>query len=81
MSDSGSGSGCGSSASPLIQNMQSSLVGLSNFPAGYYWSSTEYSADPAGSAWVQDFTAGGSYQSYPGKNNPPGVRCVRALTQ
>jgi hypothetical protein len=78
---SGSGSGCGSSASPLIQNMQSSLVGLSNFPAGYYWSSTEYSADPAGSAWVQDFTAGGSYQSYPGKNNPPGVRCVRALTQ
>jgi hypothetical protein len=67
--------------SPLIQNMQSSLVGLSNFPAGYYWSSTEYSADPVGAAWVQAFTAGGSFQSYPGKDNLPGVRCVRALTQ
>jgi hypothetical protein len=78
---SGSGSGCGSSVSPLIQNMQSSLVGLSNFPAGYYWSSTEYSADPVGAAWVQAFTAGGSFQSYPGKDNLPGVRCVRALTQ
>jgi hypothetical protein len=78
---SGSGSGCGSPVSPLIQNMQSNLVGLNNFPEGYYWSSTEYSADPAGAAWVQDFTSGGSYQSNPGKNNLPGVRCVRALTQ
>jgi hypothetical protein len=61
--------------------MQSSLLGPSNFPAGYYWSSTEYAASPTGAAWVQDFTTGGSYQSYPSKNNPPGVRCVRALMQ
>ena len=75
-----SGSGCGSSSSPLVQNMQSNLTGLSNVPSGYYWSSTEYSADPAGSAWVQDFTPGGSFPSYPGKDNLVGVRCVRAMS-
>ncbi|MBY0545421.1 MAG: fibronectin type III domain-containing protein [Gammaproteobacteria bacterium] len=63
-------------------NIQNELVDtsiLSTF-SGYYWSSTEFSGDPQGSAWVQNFNSSGGAQSSPGKNNPPGVRCVRSLT-
>ena len=75
------GSGCGALSSPLIQNMQSNLVGTSNTFQGSYWSSTQYSALPASAAWNQYFNANGTDQQYAtDKNNLPGVRCARALS-
>jgi hypothetical protein len=67
------------STSANIQNQLVSTGTLSSL-AGYYWSSTELSADPQEDAWVQDFASSGGAQSFPGKNNPPGVRCVRKST-
>lgn len=64
-----------------IQNQLASpnLVG---FSAGSYWSSTEYSSNPANSAWFQALSFSGSdSQADASKNtSPQGVRCVRALS-
>lgn len=48
--------------------------------AGYYWSSTEYSAIPQIFAWYEYFSTGGSFQDFDFKNFQLGVRCSRALT-
>jgi hypothetical protein len=77
-----SGSGCGPSAAPTLQNMQSNLVdtGTANLQ-GYYWSSTELSANPQIAAWIQYFaTGGGSDQFEMAKYLSLSVRCSRALT-
>ncbi len=76
------GSGCGSSAAPTLQNMQSNLVdtGTANLQ-GYYWSSTELSANPQIDAWAQYFaTGGGSSQFGAAKFLSVSVRCSRALS-
>ena len=55
------GSACGTSGTPTLQNIQSSLIdssGLST-PAGFYWSSTELSSVPQINAWYQFFASGG----------------------
>lgn len=80
---SSAGSGCGSSSSPLRQNLQSSLVDNGNIGSlsGLYWTSTEYAALPTTYSWAQDFaTGGGSLQAALSKPSTEGVRCVRALT-
>ena len=78
------GSGCGSSSSPTLQNMQSNLVDNGNvgrLSGGYYWSSTQYSGNPTSRAWVQGFASdGGSNQFDVSKLFAVGVRCSRALT-
>lgn len=74
---------CGSSSAPTLQNMQKSLIDTSGLsaPAGYYWSSTEYSGDPQYFAWSEGFASGGgSNQDNNGKGSQRGVRCSRALT-
>lgn len=79
----GSGNGCGSSGTPVTQNIQSTLVDLSglNLVAGFYWSSTEFSAVPNNSSWVSLFASGGGALSTDAsKDSLVGVRCVRALT-
>lgn len=76
-----SGSGCGTSSTPTLQNMQSDLVDTLNLWSGGYWSSTESSSLPSNAAWVQDFAlANNSFQGINGKGGFLGVRCSRALT-
>ena len=77
----GSYPGFGTGQCAATSNMENELVttGILSLD-GYYWSSTEFSQDPLGSAWVQDFALNGGAQSFPGKNNPPGARCVRKST-
>ncbi|MDP3560164.1 MAG: DUF1566 domain-containing protein [Legionellaceae bacterium] len=77
-------SGCGTSGSPTLQNMQSNLVDNA-VPdltlIGYYWSSTEFFGSPQNYAWLQDFASGGSsVQNFSNKISQLGVRCSRALT-
>jgi hypothetical protein len=79
------GSTCGTSGSPLTDNMQSNLVDKGNVgglqDANFYWSSTQFSAVPTFGAYAQRFgTAGSSAQSGYTKVQPWLVRCVRALT-
>ncbi|MET0497726.1 MAG: hypothetical protein ABW106_05570, partial [Steroidobacteraceae bacterium] len=76
-----SGSGCGSSGSPTLQNMQSNLVDNGDVGGldGIYWSSTEASTGPTWAAWFQIFGSGG-VQSSANKFNDFGARCSRALT-
>jgi len=79
----GNSSGCGTSVSPTLQNMQSNLVDNGNIGAlsGFYWGSTELSGIPPVYARFQFFApGGGSYQIFANKNNTLGVRCSRALT-
>ncbi len=79
----GNGGACGTSSAPARQNIQSNLVDLDslNLLAGYYWSSTEYSAVPQNYAWEQFFAAsGGSLQTTSAKSFQLGVRCSRSLT-
>lgn len=77
-------SGCGTSSTPSMQNIQSNLMDNSStgLPAGYYWSSTEYSGVPDIGAFYQrlDISGASSWQSAASKVNPIGVRCARALT-
>ncbi|MDI1351700.1 MAG: hypothetical protein PSV35_02865 [bacterium] len=49
--------------------------------AGYYWSSTESSANPQNDVWYERLaTSGTNVQIKTSKNNQLGVRCSRALT-
>ena len=80
---SGNASGCGSAGNPLIQNMESNLgvTALSGVSSGFYWTSTEFSANPTIGAWVQFLTTGnGSEQVGFVKSSLNSVRCARALT-
>ncbi|HVY06968.1 MAG TPA: hypothetical protein VHB46_13420 [Burkholderiales bacterium] len=80
----GSNTGCGTSSTPTVQNMQSNLEDLSvaGGPNGnFYWSSTEYSSIPNIDVWLQDFQTGGaSGQLVANKGNNLLVRCARTLT-
>jgi hypothetical protein len=87
------GSGCAVGTQNIV-NQLANLVGDpnagapstsctygANCLAGFYWSSTEVSYDPQGSAWDQSFASGGgSSQSNGDKRFGDGVRCVRVLT-
>jgi hypothetical protein len=78
-----SGSPCGTSDAPNVQNMQSNLVDRGNIGAlsGYYWSSTGHASVPLFYAWFHNFSAKGeSFQLYDFKLNQFGVRCARNLT-
>lgn len=80
--DSGSGTGCGTQASPTIQNMLSNLfdAGVGGI-SGEYWSSTEWSGDAALYAWSQTFDLGNIPQNTFDKSyNTIRIRCSRALT-
>ncbi|MCW5668814.1 MAG: hypothetical protein KIT86_04070 [Hydrogenophaga sp.] len=76
------GTGCGSAASPLVENMQSNLVAdgtLTGLPPRY-WSSTQSSMT---NAWQQEFAIGlASGTQTPGAKagDLTPVRCARALT-
>lgn len=77
------GSGCGTLATPTLQNIQSSLRGIAAFatPDGVYWSSTERAATPQTTSWYQSFaTNATSVQGVAGKGSMYGVRCARRLT-
>lgn len=79
----GSSAACGASGTPTLQNMQSSLIDISGLstPAGYYWSSTEYSGIfSLNYVWSQLFDSVGSTQAVSHKEVLLGVRCSRALT-
>lgn len=76
------GSGCGTSSSPTIQNIQSTLFdntdsGVTNFNSTY-WSSTEYAGIPANHAWAQEFTNNVSTDVT--KGSQLSVRCVRSVS-
>lgn len=72
-------SGCGTSGSPTLQNMQLNLVDNGNVGGlvDNYWSSTENSNIYA---WFQVFFSGGGAQSYGNKVGPLKVRCSRAFS-
>jgi Bacterial Ig-like domain (group 2) len=79
-----SGTGCGTSSSPTLQNIQSNLVDSAVTGTGfanYYYSSTEGSSAPQFYAWVQYTVVGGASQFLISKSAALQVRCVRALTQ
>ena len=77
----GEGTGCGSTSSPLIQNIESDLVltGVSSAPSGAYWGSTEISSLATDYAFGQIF--GFAQQQFGNtKDASMAVRCARALT-
>ncbi len=77
------GTSCGTSVSPTLQNMQTSLVdnGSLNILSGFYWSSTQWSVSPTNQVWTQFFAnAGGSAQTAASKGLLVGVRCIRSLS-
>ncbi len=77
----GQGTGCGTSGTPTLQNMQSDLATTLNILSGNYWSSTENAGNPTLGAWLQSFASGGSSAQFGGgKSGTLGVRCSRALT-
>ena len=74
---------CGAPGPDTLQNVQRNLVDFNSLSlvAGSYWSSTEESSYPLGTALVQAFTSyGAPRQDAAGKENLLGVRCVRQLT-
>jgi hypothetical protein len=79
----GGSSGCAAGLQDMLDNLSflvSSCTGSSCL-SGFYWSSTEYSADPAFDAWGEYFASGGGSTSLAaGKQDSYGVRCSRALT-
>lgn len=78
----GSSAGCGSQASPLVQNIWSNLIDPAivtlNPLASDYWSSTESSTLPTVQAWSQ--TISGTSQSSTKGAMGFATRCARALT-
>jgi hypothetical protein len=78
----GTGSGCGTSAGPSMQNVQSDLVdnGISTGLSGWYLTSTEGSAAPGNLAWGHyTFSAGTSAQAVLLKSVSLATRCVRHI--
>ena len=76
------GNNAGCTNTPNVETNLYNFGFLSNLSTTVnYWSSTEYSGSPQGLAWRQFFyPVGDSSQSFVGKTNPFGVRCVRAFT-
>lgn len=54
---------------------QRTVIGSFNTSNGIYWSSTEGTSDPSGSAWEQEFKYGAQYEDLKYSQNP--VRCIR----
>jgi hypothetical protein len=77
----GNNAGCGSAGSPLIQNMNSNIGPATLGASGsFYWTATEFSANPTVGAWGQFLGSSFSEQVPLVKNgNPSSVRCARAL--
>jgi len=78
----GGANGCGTQASPSVQNMLTNLfdVGVGGL-SGEYWSSTEWAGDPAVYAWSQTFDLNNIPQfTFDKSYNTIKVRCSRALT-
>lgn len=76
------GSGCGTQAAPLMQNVQSNIVdgGLVAGAPGAFWSSTQAGGPGAVVAWSQYFQSGASNHSPLNKALSQRLLCVRALT-
>ncbi|HBD7044714.1 TPA: DUF1566 domain-containing protein [Legionella pneumophila] len=72
----GSNAGCGTINPNLYITLHTNNLG--GFADDYYWSSTEFSGNPADVAWVQFFGVGDQVGAF--KNNILRVRCVRAFT-
>ena len=82
------GSGCVSGTPNMVTNLSSLLLNSCTGTSclnGVYWSSTEYSGQPDGFVWYQDFEPGFSNQGFVIKGfllpNTLAVRCSRALTR
>jgi hypothetical protein len=62
-----------------MYNYQGSIVDTATYGFGstFYWTSSQYTLDPANYAWLQRFSDGGQSRSL--KGNPFGVRPVRAF--
>jgi len=87
------GGSSGASCPASIPNIQMNLVTPGTISAtgvgagalsspGFYWSSTEYSANPSAYSWYEYFNSGGGNASLTGiKSTSIAVRCVRTLTQ
>ncbi len=76
----GAGTGCGSSSTPILQNIESNLSDHNIVPAfqGAYWSSTENSSDAQHTAWYQYLGNGAAdKQQSMDKYRLIGVRCSR----
>ncbi len=72
---SSTGNGCGTLASPFMQNLYTNLKDKGVIPTAAYWASTESSI--AGQAWSQNVTTGLQRTDYKGLIN--GARCVRTF--
>jgi hypothetical protein len=73
------GSQTDTAGSTNIQDQLASTSIVTNFAAGSYWSSTQYSDVPQDDAWTQYIQSNGSL-SGSNKAAALGVRCARALT-
>ena len=79
-------SGCGTSSSPLQQNILQNLheANLGHF-LGVYRTSTQFSGENGTAAWDEYLLFPGlqatNVQTHDQKSDPTGVRCVRAITQ
>ena len=73
----GAGTGCGSVAAPLVENVQSSLVDNSAVPGapGTFWSSTDLSTTAF--AWAHHLEGGNTFQVAPNKSTSQRLLCVR----
>jgi hypothetical protein len=78
MGGAGQGAGCTTGLANVDTNLvQLGFGGLNAF----YWSSTEYSANPTSGAWAEVFyPAGGSFQGSTAKSFNFSVRCARSIT-
>lgn len=75
------GAGCGTSVSPLTQNVNSNLIDSGAVPiTDYHWSSTQAPLSPTNAWGVHLASSGGGsvFMSSKGMSLP--VRCARALT-
>ncbi|MDR3501589.1 MAG: hypothetical protein P4L79_03310 [Legionella sp.] len=73
--------GCGSSTENITTNLF--LLGfVGDLQTNqFYWSSTESSSTPLGSAWYQEFRPGPVYEQFPNvKFGQFSVRCIRAVS-
>jgi len=70
--------GDNATVSGQLNCLYSNRVAIGGFLSGFYWSSTEFSANPSFSAWLQNFAT--SVQLGNLKPNTMIVRCVRAFT-
>lgn len=73
---------CGSSSTPMTQNMRSGLQdqGFTSILNGYYWSSTQPSVRPMSYAWAQYLSSSTVASGFATKNSSLSARCARSLS-